>query len=31
MSVKNVCLATLVTALLGMGVVRGQYMPTGPE
>ncbi len=32
MSVKNVCLATLVTALFGMGVVRGQYsMPAAPE
>jgi hypothetical protein len=31
MSVKNVCLATLVTALLGVGVVRGQYTPPAPE
>src|SRR5690348_2025621 len=30
MSVKKVCLATLVTALLGLGVVRGQYSPTTP-
>jgi hypothetical protein len=29
MSVKKVCLATLVTALLGLGSVRGQYATPG--
>jgi hypothetical protein len=30
MSAKKVCLATLVTALVGLGAVRGQYTPTSP-
>ena len=31
MSVKKVCLATLVTALLGLGAVRGQSTNPGPS
>lgn len=30
MSAKQVCLATLVTALVGLGAARGQYTPTTP-